>query len=192
MLCCTFLDDVFLEKRKRRKPKIINAGVARFVVSTTNSMFLRFLVPVSPASVPISLSRNVGQPSGHVRLSSNGLVLGHAGDANVSWQINFTSVLFVDDSFPPPPQPVAVNVFVVQNGQFNPDTTQPNLIGTVVFLQSLSAPQVAQGTGILFDVPGGTLISLVATSSSGNTINLVEPAWFISVSQIASTLSKCC
>ena len=156
--------------------------MARFI--NTNSSFLQFLVPVFPASIPISLNRNVGQTSGHVTLSSNGLVLG-ACHSNSTWQISFTSVLFVDDSFPPPPQPVAVNVFVVQNGQFNPDTTQSNLVGTVVFMQLPSAPQVAQGTGILFDIPAGTLVSLVATSTSGTAINVVEPAWFISASRIA-------
>ena len=168
----------------------VNAGTARFFNNDT-SQFINVAIPTFPITTPISLNRNVGQTTGHVTLTSNGLLLGRVGDPKTTWQVSFTSILFANGAFPPFGF-AAVNVFVALNGEVGTDLSQNNLLASVVFLDSTAVPQVAQGSGLLIDIPGGTQISLVAAMSGsppGTVINLVEPAWSIDASQVAPVAS---
>lgn len=189
MICSLF--------QESKKKKRVNFGIARFY-TPDNSQFLSVSIPVFPSSTIVSLNRNIGRTQGDIQLTPTGLRLGKITSCKKTWQISFESVMFVNESSPPV-NPVSVaNVFIVLNGQFNPDLTETNLIGSVVFLPFPGPPQVAQGNGILFDIPGGTEISLFATATGGSGVNIIEPAWFLSASEMflsASEISptdKCC
>jgi hypothetical protein len=147
-------------------------GMAAFVTSTQD-LWYNLILPAYPDTVLLSKNRNNGFKQGGVRLQSTGIKILEPGN----YWVSVKSVLQN-----PTNENILVVVLLGLNGAFNPDENA--LIGSVVSLQPADVG-VAQGTGILENVPANTTLSLFAGNGTGQDpqlVNVIE--WDINVSKI--------
>lgn len=138
------------------------------------SDFYTVNAPSYPATVPLSLNRNIGETHGDIELNSMGITITTPG----TYLVNFEAILFNTTG-----SDEVISVFLVENDTYDPNNLLT--LGSTATLPASGAITPIQANGILANVPAGTKLSLVVSNGDGNPSDTVTvAAWFIVATKI--------